>query len=176
MSNSVAAEAEREKLFTRWVTDYGDAVLRLCIVYLKNLSDAQDAAQDTFLKAWKSMHQYAGRNGASEKTWLMRIAMNTCHDYHRSMWFRHTDLTAAIEELPQKYLSVEPKDVSLMLDIMRLREPLKQVILLYYYENMTIEEVAETLKLSISGARKRLHKAEEQLKRVLTGGVNNATK
>ena len=65
MSGSVAAEAEKERLFTHWVIEYGDAVQNLCIVYLKNLNDAQDAAQDTFLKAWKNMDQYAGRNGAS---------------------------------------------------------------------------------------------------------------
>lgn len=84
MYGTVAAETVRERRFTRWVADYGESILRMCIVYLKNISDAEDAAQDTFLKAWKAMEQFEQRNQASEKTWLMRIAVNVCHDYYRS--------------------------------------------------------------------------------------------
>ncbi len=169
MSSSVDESFEREKLFTRWITEYGEEVQRLCIMYIKNLADAQDAAQDNFLKAWKNMDQYAGRSGSSEKTWLMRIAVNVCHDYYRSRWFRNTDLTLALEDLPERYITAEEKDITLTLEVMRLREPLKQVILLYYYENMTLQEVADALGLSISWVRKRLNKAKKQLKLTLTG-------
>ena len=103
---------------------------------MKNVSDAEDASQDTFLKAWRAMDQFEKRHGANEKTWLMRIAINTCHDYYRSKWFRNTNLEKALEDLPQRYLRVEPKDITLTMDVMRLREPLKQVILLYYYQNL----------------------------------------
>ena len=104
----------------------------------------------------------------------MRIAINVCHDYLRSQWFRRIDLRTTLEELPQRFLTVEQKDVSLTLDVMRLREPLKQVVLLYYYEGMTMEEVSETLGLSKSAVSKRLREAENQLKLTLTGGVNHA--
>ena len=174
MNNTVAAETVREQRFTRWVADYGESILRMCIVYLKNISDAEDAAQDTFLKAWKAMEQFEQRNEASEKTWLMRIAINVCHDYHRSKWFRNTDLSKALEELPARYLRVEAKDVTLTLDVMRLREQLKQVILLYYYQNLTLQEVADVLGISISGVHSRLRKAENQLKANITGGTHDA--
>ena len=173
MYDTVAADTEREQRFTKWVADYGESILHMCIVYLKNISDAEDAAQDAFLKAWKSMEQFEQRNEASEKTWLMRIAINVCHDYFRSKWFRNTDLSKAIEDIPQRYLTVQPKDVTLTLDVMRLREPLKQVILLYYYEELTLEEIASVLGLAVSSVYRRLKKAEQQLKITMTGGMDN---
>ena len=100
MSNAVAAETVKDRRFMLWVKAYSDAILRTCFVYLSNVQDAEDAMQDTFLKAWKAMDQYEERNGASEKAWLLKIAVNVCHDYHRSKWFRKIDLQKALEELP----------------------------------------------------------------------------
>ncbi len=173
MLNTVAAETVRERRFTGWVADYGESILRMCIVYLKNVSDAEDAAQDTFLKAWKAMGQFEKRNGANEKSWLMRIAINTCHDYFRSKWFRNTDLERTLENLPQRYLRVESKDVTLSMEVMRLQEPLKQVVLLYYYQNMTLQEVGEALAITPSAVHKRLRQAEGLLKIAMTGGEEN---
>lgn len=170
MGDTGAANTAREQRFAKWVADYGTAILRMCMVYLKNTADAEDAAQDTLLKAWHAMEQFERRNNANEKTWLMRIAINTCHDYHRSKWFKHTDLARALEDLPQRYLTVDPQDVTLTLDVMRLREPLKQAVLLYYYQDMTLQEAAEVLGITPSAVHRRLKKAEKLLKVAITGG------
>ncbi len=126
--------------------------------------------QDTFLKAWHAMPQFEGRNGCSEKTWLMRIAMNVCADYKRGKWFKHVDMTKAIEDIPQSMSSVLPEDRSLLYDILQLPPKLKQVILLYYYQEMTMEETAKALGISRSSVFHRLQKAQELLKETLTGG------
>ncbi len=91
----------REQRFIGWVEEHGQVILRTCYVYLKNRQEAEDAMQDTFLKAWKARDSYDSARGASEKTWLMRIAVNTCHDYHRSRWFRHVDPNRTPEDLPE---------------------------------------------------------------------------
>ena len=106
MNNTVAAETVREQRFIEWMKTYGDIILRTCFVYSFNVHDAEDAAQDTFLKAWKAMEQFEKRNGASEKTWLMKIAINVCRDYRRSKWFRTVDMKKALEDLPVRYLLV----------------------------------------------------------------------
>ena len=162
--------SEAEQRLERWMRTYGNAVLRICFVYLADASQAEDAMQDTFLRAWHSMQQFEGRNGCSEKTWLMRIAMNVCRDYRRSRWFRHIDLSRALEELPNRLTAILPEDRLLMLDILRLPAKYKQVILLYYYQDCTLEEVAQTLNMSRSTVHHRLKKAEAMLKNTLTGG------
>lgn len=119
------------------------------------------------------MGQFEKRNGANEKSWLMRIAINTCHDYFRSKWFRNTDLEKTLKGLPQRCLRVESRDATLSMEVMRLREPLKQVVLLYYYQNMTLQEVGEALAITPSTVHKRLRQAEGLLKTAITGEEEN---
>jgi len=161
--------AIREELLGKWIAQYGNAILRACFVYLSDAAQAEDAMQDTFLKAWNRMDQFEKRNGGSEKAWLMRIAINVCHDYHRSRWFRHVDRAKGLEDIPVHTEAVPPEDHLLMMDILRLPEKYKQVILLYYYQEMTLQEVSDTLGVSRSSVHLRLQKAQKMLKQSLTG-------
>lgn len=163
-------ELTREERLMGWMERYSQAILRTCFVYLGRSQEAEDAMQDTFLKAWKAMDSFDSARGASEKTWLMKIAVNVCHDYHRSRWFRHVDLTRALEDLPSRYLRLEPREETLLLDVMRLPEKQKQVILLYYYQEMTVKEAAEALGVAPSTVYQRLKKAEQTLRINLTEG------
>lgn len=145
----------------QWITQYADDILRICFIYLRNRSQAEDAMQDTFLKAWQHMRSVQDNNA---KVWLMRIAVNTCHDYHRSKWFRHIDMKKALEDLPPQVMTALPQDHELLMDVYRLPEKQKQVILLYYYQNMTLKDVAECLSISCSAVHKRLQKAQQLLR------------
>ena len=157
-------EEKRQERLARWLEEYGDAIERTCFLYLGDRELTKDALQDTFLKAWKHMAQFEGRAGCNEKTWLMRIAINTCHDYHRSRWFRHVDMRKALEELPGCQIPSFEEDAMLLMDIVRLPEPLKQVVLLHYYHGMRVEEVAKALGIGIYAVRYRLKKALDMLK------------
>ena len=86
----------RESVLSRWFDAYGTDVLRLCCFYLGSRADAEDAAQETFLKAWKHMEHFQGRNQCTPKTWLMKIACNTCRDHLRRAFRKH--------EVPKEYL------------------------------------------------------------------------
>lgn len=74
-----------ENAMDRWET----SLMRMCYAYLGDVLLAEDAVQETFLKAWKAYDRFRGE--ADEKTWLMRIAINNCKDMRRGAWFRHTD-------------------------------------------------------------------------------------
>lgn len=170
MSQSEQKRVLRERRLEGWMAAYGNAVLRTCFVCLMDAAQAEDAMQDTFLKAWHSMDQFEGRNGCSEKTWLMRIAVNTCRDYRRSRWFQHVDGRKALESLPAQMTAVLPEDRLLLLDILRLPERYKRVLLLYYYQDMTLEDVAQALHMKRSTVHHRLKKAEALLRNTLVGG------
>ena len=75
-----ASSAEREARMETMIRQWGTSVLRACFVCLSDAQQAEDAMQETFLKAWRSLDQFEQRNGASEKTWLMHIALNVCRD------------------------------------------------------------------------------------------------
>ena len=65
-----------EPFLERLMNTYGDELLRMCFLYLKDYQLAEDAVQDTFLKAMKSYQFF--QHQSSEKTWLTRIAINCC--------------------------------------------------------------------------------------------------
>ena len=76
---------------------YGDGILRLCILYLGDRQLAEDAFQETLIKAWKKWDGFRGES--SVKTWLTRIAVNTCRDMLRSGWFRTMRRSQPVETL-----------------------------------------------------------------------------
>ena len=93
-------DTEHQEELEYLMNHYGDEIMRFCTLQLKDPFQAEDAAQDTFIKAWKALDTF--RNDSSEKTWLIRIAVNTCRDYQRTGWFRHMDRRITPEDLPER--------------------------------------------------------------------------
>ena len=164
------AAHEQEALLEQWMLAYENDVLRLCFLYLKDLALAQDATQDTFLKAWRNMRQFQGRGDCSARTWIMRIAINTCKDYRRSAWMKRVDARRALEDLPPALHPVTDAQRDLFLDVLALPEKYRQVILLYYYQDMSMEETAQSLGISRPAVARRLNKACELLRYDPEGG------
>ena len=86
---TVKGPDSKEERMERMVALYQLPLLRLCILYLHDEELAKDAVQETFIKAYRNLDGF--RSEASEKTWLTRIAVNTCKSVYRSGWFRHVD-------------------------------------------------------------------------------------
>ena len=112
--------------------------------------------QDTFTKVWRHMERFERRNDCSIRTWIMRIAVNTCKDYLRSSWFKRRKQTCALEEIPPALMPVSQDSRELFLDVLRLPEKYKSAILLYYYQELTTEEVAMALGVSRPTLNRRL--------------------
>ncbi len=171
MEHAEVSGMDREQRLAEWIEEYSDSILRTCFLYLSDLGQAEDAMQDTWIKAWKHMSDYDQQDYTNEKAWLLRIAINTCKDYRRSAWFRHMDRKRALDELPPQLVAVEPEDHTLTLIIMDLPDRYKQVLLLYYFQGLTMQETARALGTSQSTVQRRLKKAEELLKVSLEGGA-----
>ena len=171
MEHAEVSGMDREQRLAEWIEEYSDSILRTCFLYLSDLGQAEDVMQDTWIKAWKHMSDYDQNGYTNEKAWLLRIAINTCKDYRRSAWFRHMDRKRALDELPPQLVAVEPEDHTLTLIIMDLPDRYKQVLLLYYFQGLTMLETARALGISQSTVQRRLKKAEELLKVSLEGGA-----
>ena len=77
---------DRNRLFEQLVDRYQEPVLRMCYYCLCDKTQAEDAAQETFLKLYRTLDNYRG--DCSEKTWIMKIATRVCYDMNHSGWFR----------------------------------------------------------------------------------------
>ena len=160
----------REEILSEWMGQYGDLITRTCCLYLGDRGLAEDAAQETFLRAWRSMAQFEGRNNATPKSWLIRIAINTCKNIRRTAWFRKTDRSVTPEELP---LPAAEEDRTLLLTVQSLPDRQREVVILRYYHGMSLDETARTLGLSRSTAFHRLQKALKCLRIQWEGGTEN---
>ncbi len=167
MEHAAVPSMNREKKLSEWIEMYADAILKTCYLYLSDLQQAEDAMQDTWIKAWKHMDDLERDHIRSEKAWLLRIAINTCKDYRRTAWFRHIDRQRALEDLPDRFTMTEPVDRSMTWIVMDLPDKYKQVVLLYFYQGLTIRETAEALDMSTTTVHRRLQKAEDLLKNAL---------
>lgn len=161
-----------DDLIEKWFLSYSDAILRTCYVLLRDRQLAQDAMQESFFKAWKNLDRFEGRRQTSDKAWLMRIASNTCKDYLRSRWFKHVDRSLTPDTLPAPMLAVEDEDRTLFLSVMDLPLKHRQVILMYYYNGLTLQETAQALGINASSARYRLKQAQALLKSTLEGELS----
>ena len=156
----------RDQVLVQLVNQYQGMLLRMCYVYLRDMELAKDATQETFLKAYKAFSSFRGES--SEKTWLIQIAFNTCRDMKRSAWFRHTDRRVTPEDLPQTIVMPQDEnDLDVMCDIMKLPTKLKEVIMLYYWQDMSVTEIAHSLGVSQGTVSNRLKHARDKLRNVL---------
>ena len=150
-----------EDAMTQWEVP----LLRTCYLLLRDAALAEDAVQETFLKAWRAHRAY--RREASEKTWLMRIAVNTCRDMKRSRWFRRVDRTVNMDDLPEPSVAFTEPDDTLARAVLSLPDNLRQVITLRYYQGMSAQEVADVLRVHRRTVHYRLDKAERILRDAL---------
>ncbi len=146
---------------------YGDSLLRMCFLYLKDLHMAEDAVQDTFLKVYKSYMNFKG--DCEEKTWITRISINVCKNYLRSSWWKRIDEAAVLENITVGNSTDTLQDEALLLEIMKLSPKYKEVILLFYYQSMKIREIAMILNIPENTVSVRLLRAREILKKKLKG-------
>ncbi|MBQ8201033.1 MAG: sigma-70 family RNA polymerase sigma factor [Clostridia bacterium] len=144
---------------------YGSEVKRLCCLYMTDLSLAEDAAQETFIKAWRSLARFRG--DCSERTWLMHIAVNTCRDMLRTSWFRRMDRSVTPDELP--LTAPAPQEPELAQAIIRLPQREREAIILRYYQLMSAMEIAHMLNVPVSTVKSRLNRAQKKLRTMLEG-------
>ena len=146
----------------RLMEQYGSSLLRMCALYLKDADLAQDAVQETFIRAYRHIEDYRGES--SERTWLMAIAINVSRDMLRTAWFRHQSRSTDIDTLPEKPAEFEFPDNTVLTEVMHLPAKYREVVLLRYYEGLKLKEVASALGLSDGRVRSRLNKANQLLR------------
>lgn len=166
-------EESRRALIEDWLQRYGDRVLRLCCLWLKDYQLAEDAAQETFIKAWRALPGFENREESSPLAFLSTIAVNTCKDLKRGFWWKRVNRALALDDLPPAQLAVSDEDRSLYLSVLMLPEKHSRILVLYYYTGLNLRECAAALNLQVSSAHRRLKKAEALLKASLEGGFTN---
>ncbi len=145
---------------------YYPEILRYCLWHTPNRSQAEDAAQETFLKAIRYFDRYTHRG--KWRSFLYRIAFNTCIDLQRKM--RNSDIS--IEELVTEPVYEDPLlvEVELRQMVRGLPSDLQEIVLLRFGHDMTLREIAQIQGIPLRTVQSRLRSALKQLKKDFTEG------
>lgn len=150
-----------EKILTRCITENKENVYRLAYSYVKNKEDALDIVQDSIYKAMTRMDLL--KDPAAVKSWFYRIVVNTSLDF-----LRRTKKVQAMEPEVIETYSPAAEDVYSDMDLKRTLEDLptkyRAVIVLRYFEDMKINEVAEVLNENTNTIKTRLYQALQLLR------------
>lgn len=155
-----------EAIINRLIDRYGTEVLRISYLYVKDEQLAEDVFQEVFIKVFQ--HYNSFRHESSEKTWLIRITINTCKDFLRNNWIKHVNVVepeafSQLAEETDDFLERMSKK-EIFETILNLDPKYKDVIILYYYEGYKVKEIANILETTTGNVSSLLARARQQLK------------
>jgi len=149
--------------FSRLIEPLLDPGYRLAAVMLGDRAGAEDAVQEAAVKAWRKLRQLRGDAG-SLRAWFLSIVANECRMTRRARWFsvlKFPELREAEPEQPASYTDLRQA-------LMRLSPDERLPLVLHFYLDLPLDEVARTLGVSPSAAKSRIYRAAKRLRSDLT--------
>jgi RNA polymerase sigma factor (sigma-70 family) len=159
----------------QFVRTHGEELLRLAYTYVKSREAAEDVVQDVLLKAYEQHEQFRG--DSTYRTYLYRMTINRSYDYLRSWAYKNTFLSNKIQQIFQGTKSAEEHVMELSENrllgeaVLDLPVKYREVIILFYYKELRIDEIAALLSCSDNTVKTRLRRGREKLKNKLEGGA-----
>lgn len=163
---------EQEKL-NEWIELYGESVLTYILLIVRDYQQAEDLAQETFIKAYRHQQQFEQKS--SEKTWLFTIAHNVTKDYFRKKHPLQHFLGLTMEEkdykpTPDQIVAMNFQTEQLYRVIQQLKSTYRHVIILRKLKEFSTAETALILNWSESKVKMTLKRALAELKNDLIKG------
>ena len=162
-----------------WLVDtYKDMVYTICLRMLTVEADADEAAQDVFVKAYRSIQGFQEKSKFS--TWLYRIAYNQCISVIR----KKVKMIDLVDEMPEKEvnegdingldtISAEERSRYLQMAIEALPETDGVVVTLFYYDELSLDEIAEITGLTSGNIRIKLHRSRKKMYQVISESLKS---
>lgn len=154
MGQKIGTE-KAEAVFRR----YADMIYRVALHNLDDPADADDILQEVCLIL---LTKKIPEEEEHLKSWLIRVTINKCRDLSRSFWRRNRKSIDDYEDLEAE------KPPEIMAELQSLSESYRNIIYLYYYEEYTVSEIAQLLRMNVNTVKSGLRRARDQLKKLLT--------
>lgn len=163
MGNSL----ELDECIRQAVSKYSQNILKIAFAYVKNMADSEDIMQETFLAFIRQKPAFESKE--HEKAWFIRVTINKSKDFLKSGWFKsRVPLTEDLSYLPKE-------ESEILEEVMQLDKKYRIPIHLFYYENYSIDEIADMLRTKSSTVKTWLARGRNILKKKL-GGFENERK
>lgn len=162
-------EGDREA-FSFLIARYEKQIYSLAYRLTNNREEAQDLGQEAFLKIYQSLDHY--QPGRSFFSWMYKVASNQCYSILRKRKDQETPLEEVMgfvadkettDQLPEEVLLEEEEKETLNQALTLLPDKYRLTLILRYMEEMTYQEIADTLDISLSAVESRIHRAKKKL-------------
>lgn len=171
-------KAGDREAFGPLVDVHKDMIYTVCLRMLNSEADAEEAAQDVFVKAFRSIGSFQAK--AKFSTWLYRIAYNHCISEIR----KKVKMIDLVDELPEgevdegeinglESISAGERSKYLRMAVDSLAETDAVVVTLFYYDELSLEEIAEVTGLSSSNIRIKLHRSRKKMYKVISENLKS---
>jgi len=160
---------ESVKSNTDWVIQfYADMVYRIAYVYCHNKSDSEDIVQEVFMRYFQSISQFESEE--HRKAWIIRVTINCCKNLVASSWKRKVVLKTVDTDRRKYHLHSNKVGYDKVYTaINKLKKMDRILVHLFYYEEYSIDEIAQMLNLKVSAVKTRLFRVRKKLKDILEG-------
>jgi RNA polymerase sigma-70 factor (ECF subfamily) len=158
-----------EEAYIELLDIYGNRLLKTCYLILKNEKDAEDIVQDTFLRVFNQIDNYNGNS--SLYTWIYRIALNLCKDKIKSR--REFEIYEDIFETKEKVEDIVFNSIDreiLRRELFNLNALYREILILFYFEELAIKEISEILEEKEGTIKSRLSRGRVILKNAIERG------
>ena len=164
-----------KRAFDLLVLRYQGRIISVIARYLGDPHEAQDIAQDTFVRAYRSLHQFQG--GSSFYSWLYRIAINTSKNYITAMRRRPPRQDFLLDDsetfvthdnlndfaTPDRLMACDKLHASIRDAVDRLPEDSRSALMLHDMEGLSYEQIAQTLDIPLGTVRSRISRARRAI-------------
>lgn len=154
------------------VDEYADMVYRLALLQVKNKLDADDVFQEVFVRLVR--HADRLENMEHAKAWLIKVTLNCARKHFASYWNKNVYPVDEMEEVAVEESGYEraERDSSVIAAVRRLSPKYRSVIHLFYYEELSVAEIAKATGIKETTVKSQLSRAREMLKDMLKGEID----
>ncbi|HZT42913.1 MAG TPA: RNA polymerase sigma factor [Chthonomonadaceae bacterium] len=159
------AQAGDAAAIDRLITRYRQQVVRLAAHILRRPEEAEDVAQEAFVRAFRNLRSFRGE--CRFYTWLYAIVVRICLDRRRlARWDAETPVETLLEPIEEQSPPVEGIETRLLVETLldRLSPPMRAMLVLRELEGLEYEEIARVLAIPVGRVRWRLHAARAQFR------------
>lgn len=151
-----------ELQFTRMVKEYRKTIYTVCYFFSKDTEEVNDLYQEILINLWKGFPNYRGES--SLKTWIWRVSLNTCSNQERKKKSRIQTVPLSIDIDLYNDDDAGSRQIQMLYDRINRLDVFDRAIILLWLENMTYQDIADVVGISVSNVTTRLFRIKEQLK------------
>ena len=153
---------DKEFEFTKIVKEYRKTIYKVCYFYSKNTDEVDDLFQEVLINLWNGFEQFRGES--SMKTWVWRVCLNTCNTIERKKKRRVATIPLTMDIDLYNDTDIESRQIQMLYDRINRLDVFDRAIILLWLENMSYQDIASLIGVSVPNITTRLFRIKEQLK------------